>query len=645
MRRIVAAASACGAVWGLWVGPALAAPPWERGVPPPAVEGAHLSIGATGPSTRWYFAEGHTGPSFDEFLLLNNGTDLPSRVDVVILGTSVVTSLTVPAHARGSLNVKDFLPEGDGGLAVTSSQPIVAERVQYFDYHGLTGASSTIGVTETATSWTFAEGYTGPGFSTFILVSNPDAVAVAATVTFQRETGGPVDVRLQVPALGRVSVNAADHVPGSGFTTRVKADAGVVAERAMYFAYGPDTTGGHVAMGARRPALRWDFAEGYTAGFDTYYLLGNPTTETAAVALTFRTGGGATRTTNVGVAPGARLTVRANDLVPGGEAGATLVSTNGIQVVAERAMYFAFRRWNGGTATLGASSLSLTWHFGEGYTSPTFETWLLVANPSQGAVVGQIALRKPDGSGTNVGLSINPNARATVKVNDVPGFGATEFAALVTAATPVVAERVTYFVYPTDFFDIRRLGFRVLSEGMTGPDVFEVKRRMLQMGLDPGGLDDVFTDVTTDAAIAIEKVAGLPRRGIVGPDERAWLAAGRRPAPRKPSGDHLEVDISRQVELYVRDGQVIGFWPTSTGTPGLETVRGDFRVYSKVPGWDCGDLGCLYKPSYFEGGYAVHGYPSVPIFPASHGCTRVPMSMADWVYDALPIGFEVMVYD
>jgi lipoprotein-anchoring transpeptidase ErfK/SrfK len=111
-----------------------------------------------------------------------------------------------------------------------------------------------------------------------------------------------------------------------------------------------------------------------------------------------------------------------------------------------------------------------------------------------------------------------------------------------------------------------------------------------------------------------------------------------------PSGDHVEIDISRQVTLYVRGGEVIGIWPTSTGAPGNDTPRGAFRVYRKDAGWECGDLGCLFKPSYFIGGYAIHGYPSVPTYPASHGCSRVPMSMTDWVYDSLPVGFEVLTY-
>jgi cell wall hydrolase len=617
-------------------------PPWERPLPPRTFDGGHLSLGAPSASTSWYFAEGHTAPNFDEYLVLNNSSPAAASATVMVLGTGASRALGVPAHARATLNVKDILPAGDGGLSVSSSQPVVAERVEYFDYMGLTGGSSTVGVTETARSWTFAEGYTGPGFFTFILLSNPSPSPATAVVAFQRETGQPVETQVTIPPIGRVSINAADVVPGASFTTRVRSDEGIVAERAMYFSYGPSVTGGHVSMGARAAATRWDFAEGYTAGFDTYYLLANPATETASVNVTFRVGQGLTRGVTAWVSPGARFTIRANDLLPPGEAGATVISS--VPIVAERAMYFDAGFWNGGTATIGAPNLSPSWLFAEGYTSPDFVTYFLVANPSDSPTSGVLSLRRRDGTGTDLALPLAPRSRATVRVNDLPGFEATELAASVQAGLPVVAERATYFLYSTSYFDPALLGTRVLSLGMSGRDVFEVQRRMVELGLDPGPLDGTFSDTMTQAAVAVEKLNGLPRTGVVGDGERAWLAAGQDPPPRDPSGDHVEIDITHQVALYVRGGKVIGIWPTSTGAAD-NTPRGVYHVYLKVPDWDCGAVGCLFKPSYFVGGFAIHGYPSVPTYPASHGCARVPMAMADWVYDALPLGFEVFVYD
>ena len=51
-----------------------------------------------------------------------------------------------------------------------------------------------------------------------------------------------------------------------------------------------------------------------------------------------------------------------------------------------------------------------------------------------------------------------------------------------------------------------------------------------------------------------------------------------------------------------------------------------------------------YKPMYFYGGYAIHGNPSVPPYPASHGCVRVPNFVADRLYNTQGYGEAVIIY-
>ncbi|MGZ6696248.1 MAG: L,D-transpeptidase [Solirubrobacteraceae bacterium] len=43
-------------------------------------------------------------------------------------------------------------------------------------------------------------------------------------------------------------------------------------------------------------------------------------------------------------------------------------------------------------------------------------------------------------------------------------------------------------------------------------------------------------------------------------------------------------------------------------------------------------------------GYAIHGYYSVPVFAASHGCLRVPIPDAIPIYRWLSLGDIVDVY-
>ena len=68
--------------------------------------------------------------------------------------------------------------------------------------------------------------------------------------------------------------------------------------------------------------------------------------------------------------------------------------------------------------------------------------------------------------------------------------------------------------------------------------------------------------------------------------------------------------------------------------------------FRRVNAWDSGSLGSLYRPQYFNGGIAVHGYTSVPSTPASHGCVRVSLPAMDnlWGVGGIQVGTSVMVY-
>jgi PKD repeat protein len=149
-----------------------------------------------------------------------------------------------------------------------------------------------------------------------------------------------------------------------------------------------------------------------------------------------------------------------------------------------------------------------------------------------------------------------------------------------------------------------------------------------------------------DAVYAFQKVHGLPRTGVV--DARFWRALSnpRLAIPRfaQPAG-HIEVNKGAQVLYVVRGSRVALIVPISTaGVAGTFTPVGRFAVYRKVVGFDPSPLGTLYDPLYFTGGYAIHGNPSVPPYPASHGCVRIPMWVAPLLYRTIPYGETVYVY-
>ncbi len=178
--------------------------------------------------------------------------------------------------------------------------------------------------------------------------------------------------------------------------------------------------------------------------------------------------------------------------------------------------------------------------------------------------------------------------------------------------------------------------------GARGPVV-----RLLQRGLDrlhyAVSLSGVYDDATSRAVMAYRKVNGMARTGTASPEVVRAVMRGRGAfKPRfKEAGRHVEADLSRQVLALVENGRVVRTYHTSSGTSATPTVIGSFRVYMKTPGVN--NKGMLHS-SYFIRGYAVHGYPSVPPFPASHGCLRVPNANARTIYDWLRIGDGVHVY-
>jgi peptidoglycan hydrolase-like protein with peptidoglycan-binding domain len=156
----------------------------------------------------------------------------------------------------------------------------------------------------------------------------------------------------------------------------------------------------------------------------------------------------------------------------------------------------------------------------------------------------------------------------------------------------------------------------------------------------------VFGPKLLDAVYAFEKVQGLARTGSVDAAFWARLANPHLPAPRYTSpASHIEIDKAHQVLYIVGSSRVTLIVPVSTaGIPGRFTPTGRFAIYRKVLGFDPSPLGTLFDPMYFTDGYAIHGNPSVPPYPASHGCVRVPMWLAPFLYATNPYGETVYVY-
>jgi cell wall hydrolase len=183
----------------------------------------------------------------------------------------------------------------------------------------------------------------------------------------------------------------------------------------------------------------------------------------------------------------------------------------------------------------------------------------------------------------------------------------------------------------------------------------EAERRLSDMGYWTGAVDGVFDPSTRSALIAFQKWEGRPITGHLTLDELEAIRASGGPKARDRGYEHVEVDVDRQVLLFINEEGGVRILPVSTGSgksfidEGQESIaytpRGRFIVYDKVVAWEQGPIGPMYYPNYISGGVAIHGSRTVPITPETHGCIRLPVFAAREMSKLMKLGTIVLVYD
>jgi peptidoglycan hydrolase-like protein with peptidoglycan-binding domain len=204
----------------------------------------------------------------------------------------------------------------------------------------------------------------------------------------------------------------------------------------------------------------------------------------------------------------------------------------------------------------------------------------------------------------------------------------------------------------------QRLRAKGTSTGIriTPATIKEAQQRLSDLGYWIGAVSGKWNESSKFGLVAFQKVEGRPRTGRLLPSDLLALRTAQRPRPRDSKSAHIEVDLRRQVLFIVEaDGIVSKILPVSTASGKRFEIDGEvdiavtpvgkFQVYRKLDGWRESPLGLLYYPNYIVGGIAIHGNPSVPAVPASHGCIRIPMFAAKRFSDMTPIGTPVLVYN
>jgi peptidoglycan hydrolase-like protein with peptidoglycan-binding domain len=221
---------------------------------------------------------------------------------------------------------------------------------------------------------------------------------------------------------------------------------------------------------------------------------------------------------------------------------------------------------------------------------------------------------------------------------------------------------------------------QTFGRGAAGPEIKLIQDRLIELKFDPGVADGVFGERTQQAVWAFEKlVMGVPRDQVTGRVTAEMWSRMQDPiviTPRRPDStpNHTEIYLPEQVmAIFHRDEAVLvthvssgddqewceevtidpgergnedGLEPIKEGWCGLSwTPGGVYRYDRKVEGRRESQLGGMYNPMYFNYGIAVHGAHEVPIFPASHGCIRIPMHISEYYQSLVAIGDQVFVWD
>ncbi|MHB8895623.1 MAG: hypothetical protein ACYC99_10665, partial [Candidatus Geothermincolia bacterium] len=265
----------------------------------PSQEG-HSSIGTTMPSNTWYLPEGSSAWGFETWTLIQNPGATDAHVKLAYMtegGTPQVFDKTVPSHCRATYSMAADIGSGDASTKVTSDVPVVAERSMY--RNNRREGSCSIGASAPAGDFFLAEGATDydVGFTTYVLVQNPNDSDVQVTLTYQTQSGPKPQAPFTMGANSRKTIKVNDQLPSNtNVSTTVHGSKPIIAERAMYWGSGtPLGEAMHASRGLDSPHMSFYLPDGQTSnGHETWTLVQNPNPASVTVRITYLPQGGGT---------------------------------------------------------------------------------------------------------------------------------------------------------------------------------------------------------------------------------------------------------------------------------------------------------------------------------------------------------------
>jgi hypothetical protein len=368
----------------------------------------------------------------------------------------------VPAQSRITVNVGEIpgLENASPSVEVRSDlrRTLAVDRTMFWDQNHYGGHTANA-VPQLERKWLFAEGAQNGFFQTFLLLVNPNASDVTATVTFLRENESSVTKPIELPALSRVTVSAGDYpeLVGRSFGMTVDTPVPIAAERSMYFASTPARlwSGGTANVGSPAPSTTWFHPEGASGTFfSTFILVSNPQDTPADVMYRFLLPSGEFIETTRTIPAQQRYTlnpVDTGDLRLANAAFSTVVTAD-VPVVSERAMY-----WPGddtpfgeGHASSGLTTTALEWVLAEGRVGgpSAYTTYILLANPTSTAANVSVNFLRENGATVGKSVTVEPNSRFNIDVAAMaPELQNQSFGTWieVTNNVPIAVERSMYW--------------------------------------------------------------------------------------------------------------------------------------------------------------------------------------------------------
>lgn len=187
-----------------------------------------------------------------------------------------------------------------------------------------------------------------------------------------------------------------------------------------------------------------------------------------------------------------------------------------------------------------------------------------------------------------------------------------------------------------------KLRYPALHQGQCSPVVVGFKQAMRKMGY-VANSGRCFGGKTARGVLAYRKVNGMTRsfragKGLV---KRAFAGRGGYRVRHPGAGRHVEAPLGKQVLVFAKGKKPYAIYPTSSGTAATPTVTGHYTFQRTEPGYNSHGM---YYSWYFYGGYAIHGYESVPNYPASHGCLRTFIADQPEIYRRIQYGEDIFIW-